>query len=163
METKIKTRNEIAELALQAKQAGKTLVTTNGSFDILHYAHAHLLQKAKNEGDLLIVLLNSDASIKRNKGKLRPIISERERALMLAALQAVDYVVIFEEDDPLALLKQIKPQIHVKGGSFILERIKEEQETLNEWQGQFKNFELEDGFSTTNIINTILEKHAGPG
>lgn len=159
MEHKIKTQNEITQLALQAKQAGKTVVTTNGSFDILHYAHANLLQKAKNEGDLLIVLLNSDASIKRNKGPLRPIIAEKERALMLAALQVVDYVVLFEEDDPLALLKQIKPQIHVKGGSFILERIQQEQETLRAWDGQFKNFELEDGFSTTNIINTILEKH----
>jgi len=159
MEQKIKTQNEITQLAMQETQAGKTLVTTNGSFDILHYAHANLLQKAKNEGDLLIVLLNSDGSIKRNKGPLRPIISEKERALMLAALQVVDYVVLFEKDDPLALLKQIKPQIHVKGGSFIPERIKQEQETLREWNGQFKNFELEDGFSTTNIINTILERH----
>jgi rfaE bifunctional protein nucleotidyltransferase chain/domain len=160
MENKIKTQNECEEIARQAKLEGKVVVTTNGSFDILHYAHANLLQKAKKEGDILIVLLNSDTSIRRYKGDLRPIISERERSLMLAALQSVDYVVIFEEDDPLALLKKIKPQLHVKGGSFELDRIKQEQETLKEWQGQFKNFELEDGFSTTNIINTILEKHA---
>jgi len=159
MQAKIKTREEIAQLALQAKQAGKKLVTTNGSFDILHCAHANLLQKAKKEGDILIVLLNSDASIKRNKGELRPIITEKERALMLAALESVDYVVIFEEDDPLTLLKIIKPQIHVKGGSFIPERIKQEQETLSEWQGQFKNFELEPGFSSTNIINRIIERY----
>ncbi len=159
MDHKIKTQTEIAALAAQAKQAGKIVVTTNGSFDILHYAHAHLLQKAKQEGDLLIVLLNSDASIKRNKGALRPIISENERALMLAALESVDYVVLFEEDDPLALLKKIQPQVHVKGGSFIPERIKEEQATLSQWQGKFKNFELEDGFSTSNIINKVLERH----
>lgn len=158
MKHKIKTQNEIVELALQAKQEKKIVVTTNGSFDILHYAHANLLQKAKQEGDVLIVLLNSDASIKRNKGKCRPIISEKERALMLAALEAVDYVVLFEEDDPLALLKKIKPQIHVKGGSFILERIKQEQETLSAWHGKFKNFELEDGFSTSNIISQVIEK-----
>jgi rfaE bifunctional protein nucleotidyltransferase chain/domain len=159
MENKIKTQKECAEIAAEAKREGKVVVTTNGSFDILHYAHANLLQKAKKEGDILIVLLNSDDSIKRYKGDLRPIISQKERALMLAALQSVDYVVIFEEDDPLALLKKIKPHIHVKGGSFVLERIQQEQETLKEWQGAFKNFELEDGFSTTNIINTILEKH----
>jgi rfaE bifunctional protein nucleotidyltransferase chain/domain len=160
MENKIKTQSACEEIASQARLAGKVVVTTNGSFDILHYAHANLLQKANKEGDILIVLLNSDTSIRRYKGDLRPIISERERSLMLAALQSVDYVVIFEEDDPLALLKKIKPQLHVKGGSFELDRIKQEQETLKEWQGQFKNFELEDGFSTTNIINTILEKHA---
>jgi rfaE bifunctional protein nucleotidyltransferase chain/domain len=159
MENKIKNRSEIAEISSAAQQQKKVVVTTNGSFDILHYAHANLLQKAKSEGDILIVLLNSDDSIKRNKGRLRPIISEKERALMLAALQCVDYVVVFEEDDPLNLLKTIKPQIHVKGGSFVLERIQQEQETLKEWQGVFKNFELEDGFSTTNIINKILEIH----
>jgi rfaE bifunctional protein nucleotidyltransferase chain/domain len=159
MENKIKTQSEIAAISLAAQQQHKVVVTTNGSFDILHYAHANLLQKAKNEGDILIVLLNSDGSIKRNKGPLRPIISEKERSLMLAALQCVDYVVLFEQDDPLSLLKMIKPQIHVKGGSFLLERIQEEQETLKEWHGQFKNFELEDGFSTTNIINKIIETH----
>lgn len=160
MRDKVKTHSEIAAISTLAQTQNKTVVTTNGSFDILHYAHANLLQKAKNEGDILIVLLNSDASIKRNKGELRPIIPETERALMLAALQSVDYVVIFEEDDPLLLLKKIKPHIHVKGGSFILERIKQEQEILAEWNGQFKNFELEDGFSTSNIIQTILERHA---
>lgn len=159
MINKIKTQNEIALVSQQAQQNNKIIVTTNGSFDILHYAHVNLLQKAKNEGDILIVLLNSDNSIKRNKGDLRPIITENERALMLASLQSVDYVVIFEEDDPLALLKKIKPEIHVKGGSFVLERIKQEQETLKEWNGKFKNFELEDGFSTSNVIDTILERH----
>jgi rfaE bifunctional protein nucleotidyltransferase chain/domain len=159
VEDKIKNRSEIAAISNAAQQQKKVVVTTNGSFDILHYAHANLLQKAKNEGDILIVLLNSDDSIKRNKGPLRPIISEKERALMLAALQCVDYVVVFEEDDPLNLLKTIKPQVHIKGGSFVLERIQQEQETLKEWQGIFKNFELEDGFSTTNIINKILEIH----
>jgi rfaE bifunctional protein nucleotidyltransferase chain/domain len=159
MRSKITTHDQIVEISQEKQQENKIVVTTNGSFDILHYAHANLLQKAKEEGDVLIVLLNGDNSIKRNKGHLRPIIPENERALMLASLQCVDYVVIFEEDDPLELLKKIKPQIHVKGGSFIPERIKQEQEVLKAWNGRFKSFELEDGFSTSNIINTVLERH----
>ncbi len=156
---KIKTRQEIKEIALRSKQENKVIVTTNGSFDILHYAHVNLLEKAKKEGDVLIVLLNDDSSIKRQKGQSRPIIPELERARMLEALESVDYVVIFDEDKPLELLKEIQPNKHVKGGSFIPERIKEEQALLESWGGQFKSFELEDGFSTTNIINKILEKN----
>lgn len=133
----------------------KTIVTTNGTFDILHLAHVHLLQKAKQQGDILIVLINSDASVKRNKGDSRPIVPEKERADMLASLNCVDYVIIFDEDKPLNLLSTIKPNIHVKGGSYIPERIKEEQDLLNSWNGKFKNFELEEGLSTTKIIERV--------
>ncbi|MCX6748623.1 MAG: adenylyltransferase/cytidyltransferase family protein [Candidatus Pacearchaeota archaeon] len=154
---KIKTREEIKKIAERLRQEGKIIVTTNGSFDIMHYAHVNLLEKAKNEGDVLIVLLNSDSSIKRQKGETRPIIPENERARMLEALESVDYVVIFAEDKPLDLLREIKPNKHIKGGSFILERIKEEKDLLESWGGEFKNFELEEGFSTTNIIEKILE------
>lgn len=159
MKHKIKTQSEIIEISQQAQEKNKIVVTTNGSFDILHCAHVNLLQKAKNEGNILIVLLNSDHSIKRNKGPLRPIIPEFERAYMLSSLQSVDYVTLFEEDDPLILLEKIKPNIHVKGGSFILDRIKQEEDILKKWNGKFKHFELEDGFSTSNIIHTILERH----
>lgn len=158
-QNKIKNYSEIEKIARELRKKEKIIVTTNGSFDILHYAHINLLEKAKNEGDALIVLLNSDSSIKRFKGESRPIISEQERARMLAALQCVDYVVIFNEDKPLRLLEIIKPHKHMKGGTFIEERIKEEKELLESWGGEFKNFELEDGFSTTNIINKILEKN----
>lgn len=156
---KIKTSEEIEKISKEAREAGQKIVTTNGSFDILHYAHLDILEKAKAEGDILIVLLNSDSSIKRFKGELRPIIPEKERAAMLSALAAVDYIVIFDEDKPLSLIEKIKPHTHIKGGSFIPERIKEESDLLARWGGKFKNFELEEGFSTTNIINTILEKH----
>ncbi|MBI2629574.1 adenylyltransferase/cytidyltransferase family protein [Candidatus Pacearchaeota archaeon] len=159
MRNKIKTKQEIEKIAEELREKGKKIVTTNGSFDILHYAHVNLLEKAKNEGDVLIVLLNSDSSIKKFKGEQRPIIPQNERARMLEALESVDYVVIFEEDKPLELLKIIKPNKQVKGGSFILDRVREEKELVESWGGEFKNFELEDGFSTTNIINTILEKH----
>ena len=156
--SKIKTQEEIEKISEKLRQEGKVIVTTNGSFDILHYAHVNLLEKAKNEGDVLVVLLNSDNSVKRNKGENKPIVNENERAGMLAALESVDYVVIFNEDKPLNLLEKIKPNKHVKGGSFVDERIKEEKELLDKWEGEFKNFALEEGFSTTNIINKILEK-----
>lgn len=159
MRNKIKTYSEIEKIAQELRREGKIIVTTNGSFDILHYAHINLLEKAKNEGDDLVVLLNSDDSIRRFKGDKRPIIPENERANMLAALKSVDYVVIFNEDKPTELLKLIKPNMHVKGGSFIEERIKEEKELLESWGGEFKNYELEEGYSTTNVINTILKKH----
>ena len=155
---KIKTKEEIREIARQVKDEGKVIVTTNGSFDILHYAHVNLLEKAKNEGDVLIVLLNSDSSIKRFKGEKRPIIPESERGMMLGSLESVDYVVVFEEDKPTELLEIIKPHKHVKGGSWIEERIREERDLLEGWGGEFKNFELEEGFSTTNIIERILER-----
>lgn len=158
MKNKIKTHEEISKISEELKKQGKIIVTTNGSFDILHYAHINLLEKAKKEGDILIVLLNSDKSIKRFKGESRPIIPQDERAKMLTALECVDYVVIFNEDKPLKTLEEIKPKVHVKGGSFVEERIKEEKELLESWEGKFKNFELEEGFSTTNIINKILEK-----
>jgi D-glycero-beta-D-manno-heptose 1-phosphate adenylyltransferase len=156
---KIKTKDQIKEIAETLRKQSKKIVTTNGSFDILHYAHVNLLEKAKQEGDVLIVLINSDSSIRKFKGENRPIIPENERAIMLSALQSVDYVVIFNEDKPLNLLKIIKPNTHVKGGSFIELRIKEEKDLLESWGGKFKNFELEEGFSTTNIINKILEKN----
>tara|TARA_Y100000310_G_C20452412_1_gene701415 strand:+ start:376 stop:864 length:489 start_codon:yes stop_codon:yes gene_type:complete len=157
MAVKVKTHEEIKEISERLRKENKIIVTTNGSFDILHYAHIRLLEKAKQEGDFLIVLLNSDDSVKRLKGENRPIIPQDERAKMLVALECVDYVVIFEEDKPLKILGEIKPHKHVKGGSFISERIKEEQELLAQWKGEFKNFELEEGFSTTNIMNKILE------
>ena len=156
---KIKTYSEIEKIAEELRNEGRTIVTTNGSFDILHYAHVNLLEKAKNEGSILIVLLNSDESIKRFKGDSRPIIPEQERARMLSALECVNYIIIFNEDKPLDILRVIKPHVHVKGGSFIEERIREEKELLESWGGKFKNFEIEEGFSTTNIINKVLEKN----
>ncbi len=158
MKNKIKTTEEILEIVERLREDGRAIVTTNGSFDILHCAHVNLLEKARDEGDILIVLLNSDESIKRFKGESRPIIPENERARMLAALECVNYIVIFNEENPLRLLEIIKPKKHVKGGSFVLERIKEEKDLLETWGGEFKNFELEEGYSSTKIINKILEK-----
>ncbi len=159
MQHKIKSQEELIQIIERLKQEGKTIVTTNGSFDILHSAHANLLHQAKQQGDILVVLLNSDASIQRNKGPKRPIIPQEERAKMLSALKSTDYIIIFEEDTPLNLLEKIKPHKHAKGGSFIESRINEEKSLLESWNGKFIGLPLEQGFSTTNIIKKILESN----
>src|SRR3989344_3400557 len=151
MQSKLKSQEEIAVLSKTLREKGRTIVTTNGSFDILHPAHINILEKAKTEGDILIVLLNSDESVKHLKGQNRPIQNEKDRAIMLSALESVDYITIFKEDTPLSLLEKIKPHIHIKGGPFIEERIKQEQYLLSKWGGKFKSFPLEEGYSTTSI------------
>src|SRR3989344_6232582 len=153
---RIRSIEEIERVVPNFKNKSKIIVTTNGSFDLIHGAHARLLNKAKELGDYLIVLLNSDESIKRNKGPLRPIIPENERAYMLSELKSVDYVVIFPQENPLEYLRRIKPHIHVKGGSFLEERIAEEKKLVEEWGGKFMHFPLEEGFSSTDIIEKII-------
>ena len=153
----IKTIEEIEKIAVNLRTNNKIIVTTNGSFDILHIAHINFLEKARSLGDVLIVLINSDDSIRRNKGPKRPIMNENERAKILSALRFVDYVVIFNEDKPLKYLERIKPNVHVKGGSWIQERINEEKEFVAKCGGKFINFELEKGFSSTEIINKIFK------
>src|SRR5258705_12005340 len=103
-------------MALKAK--GKRIVTNNGSFDILHKGHLHLLNEARQLGDVLIVGLNSDASVRGYKGPDRPIVSERRRAEMLLALRMVDYVHIFDEENPIAFLKEVKPDVHVNSAEY---------------------------------------------
>lgn len=159
MGDKIKTYEGIESVSHELRKQGKIIVTTNGSFDILHLAHLNLFEKARSEGDILIVLLNDDESIRKLKGPSRPVVPEKERAQMLSALQSVDYVCIFSGDNPLHLIERIKPHKHVKGGSWEEERIKAERELLGRWGGEFKSFELEKGYSTTNIIDKILKNN----
>lgn len=159
MNKKIKTKKELKKIIEKLKKEGKRIVTTNGAFDLIHVAHLNLLEKAKSLGDVLIVLINSDASVKRLKGKKRPIFPQRERAMYLSYLLSVDFITIFSEDKPLSFLKYLKPDVHVKGGSFVPERIKEEKGLLESWGGEFKTFKLEEGYSSTNIIQTILDRY----
>ncbi|MBI2629022.1 adenylyltransferase/cytidyltransferase family protein [Candidatus Pacearchaeota archaeon] len=160
MPNKIKNLEEMKELLNEFRKENKRIVTTNGSFDILHYAHVNLLEKAKKEGNILIVLLNSDSSIKRIKGEKRPIIHEIERAQMLSSLESVDYIIIFNDETPLELLGQLKPNVHVKGGSFVPEKVKEEKDLIESFGGKHIIFEIEDGFSTTNIIEKIISLYS---
>jgi len=159
MPNKIMAIDQIEEITRHHKLHGKTIITTNGSFDILHSAHVRLLQKIKNEGDILIVLLNSDESIKRNKGDKRPIIPQGERANMLASLFCVDYVVIFNDEKPLQYLARIRSDVHAKGGTYLTDRMDEEKKLVESWGGIYKTFELEEGLSTSELIKTVLEKY----
>jgi len=159
MSQKIKSLTELEKAIQELKSKGKKIIATNGCFDILHTAHLHVLESSKALGDVLIVLINSDASVKSYKGDARPIIPEQERAEMLSALACVDYVAIFQEATPLAALKIIKPDILAKGGAFLPERIKAEKELLASWGGKLVTFPLENGYSTTSIINKILETY----
>ncbi len=159
MNYKLKTYEEIEKISDDLRNLERIIVTTNGSFDILHSAHVKLLERARNKGDSLIVLLNSDDSIRKLKGDKRPILGEKDRAYLLSGLSCVNYVVIFSEDNPLRLLEIIKPHIHIKGGSYILEKIKEERELLERWGGKLKLFSLEDGYSSTRVIEEILRRY----
>jgi len=118
MRDKIKTRSQIKTIAVKLRSGGKEIVFTNGCFDILHRGHVEYLAKAKKPGDILIVGLNSNSSVKKIKGPKRPINNQKDRAIVLAALEAVDYVVMFSEDTPYELIKAIKPDVLAKGGDW---------------------------------------------
>ncbi|MCJ8346738.1 D-glycero-beta-D-manno-heptose 1-phosphate adenylyltransferase [bacterium] len=129
-------------------------VFTNGCFDILHVGHARYLTHAANLGDFLIVGVNSDASVKRLKGESRPIVPELERAEMLTHLKGIEAVVIFDEDTPLDLITQLNPNFLVKGGDWPIESIVGHQFVLKNG-GIVKSLPFEEGYSTTNIIESI--------
>ena len=153
MNTKIKTRKEIGRIAKELKQQGKKIVTCNGCFDILHVGHIKFLTEAKQQGDILIVGLNSDKSVKENKGPERPINNENDRATVLAALEAVDYVIIFNEKTPIKLLEIIKPDIHCNGEEYGEECI--EAPTVKRFGGKIHIIKLKGEFSTTSLIKRI--------
>ncbi len=138
------------------KSSGNVIVSTNGVFDILHLGHCRYLKKAKDLGDFLVVGVNSDASVKRIKGKDRPVNSEYDRAEVLTYLEAVDYVFIFEEDNPTEFIKKLKPDIHVKGGDYRSKPIIEE-ETVKSYGGKIELIDFEEGYSTTSLIEKILK------
>ncbi len=140
---------------VQALRKGKILVTTNGSFDILHVGHLRILQQAKEWGDILLVLVNSDNSIKLNKGDSRPIIPLKERMEMLAGLACVDYVISFEEKEVLSILEKIRPDVHVKGGTFVPERILSEKNLVESYGGKHICLSKIEDYSTSNIIEKI--------
>ena len=149
-------RKNIKELSERLKSDGKTIVFTNGCFDILHSGHVFYLQKAKQQGDILILGLNSDASVRRLKGEKRPINSENDRAIVISELKSIDYVVIFEEDTPQEIISQIIPNILVKGGDYKKEDVVG-KDIVESNGGEVVIIPFVDGKSTTNIINRINE------
>lgn len=136
------------------KEDGKKIVFTNGCFDIIHVGHIRYLSKAKELGDILIIGLNSDESIKKLKGEDRPVNCFEDRAILLSSLRFVDSVIMFEEQTPDNLIKQIIPDILVKGGDYKLEDIAGYQ-TVTENGGQVKTLSFYDGYSSSNYINKI--------
>ncbi len=161
MSRKIKKIEELVEISERLKKEGKVIVTTNGCFDILHCAHINLIERARAKGDLLIVLVNSDSSVRKLKGDKRPVIPENERVRILAALGAVDYVGVFDEETPLNILEKIRPDVHVKGGSSNKKLLLEEKSLLEAWGCKHIILPIEKGFSTTNIIDKVLAKYNG--
>ena len=155
---KIYHRGELASILQQAKTDGNVVVTTNGCFDVLHLGHLRYLQAARQLGDVLVVAVNSDSSVRHLKGENRPLVPEDERAEMLAGLGCVDYVVIFPELTPIDLLSELKPNIHVKGGDYKLEQLVE-REVVEANGGEVIVGLNVPGKSTTNLIEVICERY----
>ncbi len=146
---------EEVEEVLSPLRKTKKIVFTNGCFDIIHAGHVDYLEKAKALGDVLVVGMNSDNSIKRIKGEKRPIVPQEMRARVLASLKPVDYVVIFEEDTPLELIKRVKPHVLVKGGDWKLENIVG-REFVESYGGVVKTIPFEYDISTSKIIEKVI-------
>lgn len=154
-DAKIKNLDVLTHLIAKARERGKKVVFTNGCFDLLHVGHVKYLQKARELGDLLVVGLNTDASVRRLKGEGRPLIQESERAHILAALGCIDYVVLFDEDTPLAVIEALRPAVLVKGGDYSIENVVG-REVVEANGGRVALIEFVDGRSTTRIIEKIL-------
>jgi D-beta-D-heptose 7-phosphate kinase/D-beta-D-heptose 1-phosphate adenosyltransferase len=146
-------RAGLAQLAATLRAKGKRIATINGSFDILHNGHLHILNEARQRGDVLIVGVNSDASVRSYKGPSRPMVPERGRAEMLLALRMVDYVHIFDEPDPIAFLKELKPDIHVNGAEYGEACV--ESETVRRGGGEIHIVSRIPGLSTSGLINAL--------
>lgn len=147
-------RENIRSIVKEIQDSGKTVVTTNGCFDILHVGHVRYLQKTKSFADYSVVLLNSDKSVKSIKGEGRPINNENDRAEILCALSCVDYVVLFDEDSPANLLEEIKPDVHTKGADYNTQNLPEAEIILRNG-GRLEFIEFVEGKSTTNTIEKM--------
>ena len=157
-DSKIKSRDVLAGIVEQEHARGRQVVFTNGCFDLLHAGHVKYLQAARRLGDLLVLGLNSDASVRRLKGPKRPLINEEERAHILAALDCIDYVCLFDEDTPLELITTLKPQVLVKGGDYTADGVVG-KELVESYGGRVELIPFVDGKSTTNIIEKVLERY----
>ncbi|HET6364516.1 MAG TPA: D-glycero-beta-D-manno-heptose 1-phosphate adenylyltransferase [Nitrospirota bacterium] len=156
MHNKIKTVLELRPLLGILQATGKKIVFTNGCFDIIHTGHTRYLAKAKSFGDLLIVAVNSDSSVRMIKGEKRPINTQAERAETLAALESVDFVTIFDEPDPHKIISDLQPDVLVKGGDWPVEKIIG-RDIVEARGGKVVNVPYVEGASTTGIIEKILK------
>lgn len=156
--TKVKKIAPLKRIASALRKKGRRIVFTNGCFDILHYGHVMYLEKAKSSGDCLIVGINSDQSVKRIKGPNRPVVNEFDRARVLAGLESVDFVVIFNEDDPLKLIRALKPDVLIKGSDWENKGIIG-SDFVRSYGGKVLTVKLAQGRSTTNLIKKIAKTY----
>jgi D-beta-D-heptose 7-phosphate kinase/D-beta-D-heptose 1-phosphate adenosyltransferase len=158
MQNKVKTINELSPLIAILRAAGKKIVFTNGCFDLIHTGHTRYLAIARSFGDILIVAVNSNSSVRSIKGDKRPINSESERAETLAALASVDFVTIFDEPDPYAVIAALQPDVLVKGGDWPVEKIIG-RDVVEARGGKVVNVPFVEGQSTTGIIERIIKNY----
>ncbi|MCX5850844.1 MAG: D-glycero-beta-D-manno-heptose 1-phosphate adenylyltransferase [Deltaproteobacteria bacterium] len=151
----ILTRQTLKRKVDVHRKQGRAIVFTNGCFDVLHAGHVRYLAEAKKRGDILVLGLNSDRSVRLLKGRGRPIVPEGERALVMASLKSVDYVTIFDEETPLALIELLQPDIIVKGGDWAGKDVVGGA-SVKQWGGRVVIIPYVPGLSTTNIIKKIL-------
>ena len=157
---KIVTLEDLVNRLGKVRKSGRTIVFTNGCFDIIHVGHVRYLAEARSQGDMLIVGLNSDGSMRTIKGEKRPIVGQNQRAEVLASLACVDYVVLFEEPDPLRLIQTIKPDVLVKGADWAADAIVGADDVKSRG-GKIVRISFIEETSTTGIIQTILQRYQG--
>jgi len=150
--------SQLSSIVNSLKQAGKRIVFTNGCFDIIHVGHVRYLKEARSLGDVLVVGLNSDESVRAIKGMNRPIVPQGERAEVLSSLSDVDYVVIFNEPDPYNTIAALRPDILVKGGDWSIENIIG-RDIVESYGGKVCTIPFIEGASSTNIIESIIKKY----
>ena len=158
MKEKIKTREDLHRIVEDLKKKGKRIVFTNGCFDLLHIGHIRYLEGAKALGNILVVGVNSDHSVQKLKGPERPILPEEERAEILSGLGFVDYITIFDEEDPLELISTLQPNILVKGGDWTNETTVG-REVVEKSGGEVVILPVVERASTSNIIEIILKRY----
>jgi rfaE bifunctional protein nucleotidyltransferase chain/domain len=152
--SKIKTRVQLKVLLRHLREEGRQVVFTNGCFDLLHPGHVRYLEQARAQGNVLVVALNSDASVRRLKGPGRPILAESERCEVVAALACVDFVTLFDEETPYEIIEELLPDVLVKGGDWPVDQIVG-RKTVELHGGKVVSLTFEPGLSTTNIIERI--------
>ncbi|MBM2838305.1 MAG: hldE, partial [Deltaproteobacteria bacterium] len=160
MREKIKSWDELKDIVDKAKKSGRKVAFTNGCFDLIHVGHTRYLQEAKKYGDIFIVAVNSDSSVRALKGDSRPIVHEDQRAEVLAALECVDYVTIFSELDPLKLITYLKPDFLVKGGDWAADSIIG-KDVVEAEGGRVIRISVIEGAATTNIVQRIIDRCSG--
>jgi D-beta-D-heptose 7-phosphate kinase/D-beta-D-heptose 1-phosphate adenosyltransferase len=153
---KVLTREQVERRVQEWRAAGETIVFTNGCFDLLHVGHVALLEECRGFGSKVVLGLNTDAGVQRLKGPSRPVVGEQERAKVMSALAAVDAVVLFDEDTPLALIEVLKPDVLVKGGDYTVETVVGHEVVLAAG-GRVEIVPTIEGFSTTNIVRKMVE------